>query len=191
MRRLMALVTGTAMLLAATSTPSWAAADQGTCSGQYVEMPSRRKIPCSLAPARFSADFVKDEPEATDWSLAEMTFVATDPRISGKWIASSDDRGQALAYTREGSDQPLFIVTSTPVRIENPEGSWVGHQEGVRGGAHSESFIDSQTILAGEGAYEGLTAILYDPQNDWHYEGVIFPAPPPQVEPLAPPSPAP
>jgi hypothetical protein len=92
---------------------------------------------------------------------------ASDPRISGTWteVVEIVEMGGP-----QGAGEP-FMVWSGSVRIDNTDGAWVGPTQGF----WSESFADGQTLLAGEGGYEGLTAILYAAVGNHDYQGVLYP----------------
>ena len=86
-----------------------------------------------------------------DTYLQAWTEVS-DPRLEGTYTRSWDQdeyfRGPAF----------LSIVVTTD-RIENDEGAWQGTSVWYRPAAESEQSF-APAVLVGEGAYEGLTAIL-------------------------------
>ena len=78
---------------------------------------------------------------------------ATDPRFSGTHYYSWDGDSYTLA---SGEDGPLAYAEG--LRIENPDGAWEGQASGA-------TLPDGTTwtgplVMTGEGAYEGLTAVL-------------------------------
>jgi len=97
-----------------------------------------------------------------------------DPRLSGTlWQAWSRD---ALRNTSGGRYGAFGQLISATIEITNDEGSWVGKS---RGYIHPEtSHMHFQIDLAGTGAYEGYSALLYAKgPSDWDVEGLIFPGP--------------
>jgi hypothetical protein len=80
------------------------------------------------------------------------------------WTEVSDPRLEG-AYTRSWDEDeyfqgPAFLsIVVTTDRIENDEGAWQGTSVWYRPAAESEQSF-APLVLVGEGAYEGLTAIL-------------------------------
>jgi hypothetical protein len=110
---------------------------------------------------------------------------ASDPRVAGRWTASMvlDD----LASTFAGSSLNLY---SGSVLLENEAGYWSGSLAGYQ--AAEEPYPGLlQTELAGHGAYEGLSALLYYAGEGGidTFEGLVFEGePPPVPEPMEPPA---
>lgn len=76
----------------------------------------------------------------------------SDPRLDGTlYQAWNED-----AYTLRGDEPGPSIVTFTD-RIENDEGAWQGSAEMLR---FPDDTSSVQLVMTGEGAYEGLTAIV-------------------------------
>jgi len=94
------------------------------------------------------------------------TWTADDPRLSGEALwTGSGDRYRA---------SPTFEVQTATWELVNDDGRWVGESVGLQGPGLGES--DTIT-LTGEGAYEGLGAIVI---MDWglgggRFRGAIFP----------------
>jgi hypothetical protein len=107
------------------------------------------------------------ERRGTVWA---PTITASDPRLEGR-VTQRNDQDQY-----PGPDGPeSFVLGTSTMRIENDEGAWQGSNVyflvAEEGGAIS-------VVLVGEGAYEGLYAVL--DLTDWSaIRGVVFPAPPP------------
>jgi len=80
------------------------------------------------------------------------TITATDDRLSGTHYYSWD----ADAYTLPGGGTPTSWAEGH--RIENDEGAWQGSSVGFTD-ADGVS-VGGAAVLIGEGAYEGLTAII-------------------------------
>jgi hypothetical protein len=86
-----------------------------------------------------------------DTYLQPWTEVS-DPRLAGTYTRSWDEDEYF-----SGSTAFLSIVVTTD-RIENDEGAWQGTSVWYRPAQGERSF--APMVMVGEGAYEGLTAIL-------------------------------
>ena len=114
------------------------------------------------------------------------TITATDPRFSGTHYYSWDADVYSLASGDEGQG-----VWAEGHRIENDEGAWQGSQTGAS--LPDGTLQASPAFLTGEGAYEGLTAVLFVMEGSFDFgavargecfidfKGVVmeFPDPPP------------
>ncbi len=129
--------------------------------------------------------------------LSERDVDWSDPRLPSRMLT------RTLMDTREGlhpegSVWPSVIAIS--YRLEDADGAWVGGGHGFDASPEampSESFgpmgVELAT-LSGEGAYEGLSAILvlYVDVTDWGageyvFEGYIYEGePPPVLDPIEP-----
>jgi hypothetical protein len=106
-----------------------------------------------------------------------------DPRLEGDWYHTWENDAYALPDAATGP-----AVAAATWRIENEEGAW-------QGGALEASLpdgtrIETATVLVGEGAYEGLIAILDgEPAADEpcavDIKGIIFEGAP-ALEPFSP-----
>jgi hypothetical protein len=81
------------------------------------------------------------------------THTATDPRFSGTHYYSWDGDTYTLA---SGGKGPLAYAEG--LRIENPEGAWQGEASGAT--LPDGTSWTGPLVMTGEGAYEGLTAVL-------------------------------
>ena len=118
--------------------------------------------------------------EAAVWNECPLSLDASDSRLSGE--GSVRNAGLPLP-----SDDVFIVLVTQSVRIANDEGAWTGggrlyavpSEEEARG-------VDEPTwILSGEGAYDGLTAVLRaDLGPDGSFGGVIVGAEPPAAPPL-------
>lgn len=97
-------------------------------------------------------------------------FEASDPRISGTWTQVLDMR----TFIIDEAADIWAPVWSGVVRIENEEGAWSGPFDGFFADSGHEWYR-----LEGEGAYEGLLAVLRWAEEGDLYEGVIIPGVPP------------
>ena len=86
-----------------------------------------------MAPARISADFVTE---------GGSKVVASDPRISGTWV---EEVGPSVTVMTGDDLGEEIAVWWNAVRIDNAEGSWVGHSEGYT----SESLPTDEVDLPG------------------------------------------
>jgi hypothetical protein len=103
------------------------------------------------------------------------TITATDPRFSGMHYVSWDGDSYTLASGDEG---PSAFAEGH--RIENADGAWQGASIGATlPGGTAEA---SPVVLTGEGAYEGLTAVLFRSEGSCFiaFRGIVmeFPDPP-------------
>jgi hypothetical protein len=103
------------------------------------------------------------------------TITATDPRFSGTHYYSWDGDTYTLA---SGDDGPQ--VAADGLRIENDEGAWQG--SGTSATLPDGTSAYSPLVLTGEGAFEGLTAILVGIEDScfFDFRGIVmeFPDPP-------------
>jgi hypothetical protein len=103
------------------------------------------------------------------------TITATDARFSGRHYYSFE----ANAYTLASGDELGTFAEGH--RIENDDGAWQGSATGAN--LPDGTFGASPVFLTGEGAYEGLTAVLFATEGScfFDFRGVImeFPDPPP------------
>lgn len=102
-------------------------------------------------------------------------ITATDPRFSGRHFYSYE----ANAYTLASGDEAGTFAEGH--RIENDDGAWQGSATGAS--LPDGTFGASPVFLIGEGAYEGLTAVLFMTEGPcfFDFRGVLleFPDPPP------------
>ncbi len=103
------------------------------------------------------------------------THTATDPRFSGTHYYSWDADTYTLASGDEGPQ-----VDASGLRIENAEGAWQGEARGAT--LPDGTVANGPVVLTGEGAYEGLTAVLLwtDDPCFINFKGIVmeFPDPP-------------
>ena len=119
--------------------------------------------------------------EGEEWNECPLSLDASDSRLSGEGAV----RNAGLPLP---SDDLFIVLVDQSLRVVNDEGAWTG------GGLlyavpSSEDAIgtDEPTwVLSGEGAYEGLTAVLRaDLGPEGSFAGVIVGAEPPDA-PLVP-----
>ena len=105
-------------------------------------------------------------------SLSRLTVRhVSDPRLDGTWYEtwSNDD------YTVKGRLDPSIVRFTD--RIENDDGAWQGSAVMfVSSDATISSSSAVQMVMIGEGAYQGLTAILQfeDFPSRCHVDGYII-----------------
>jgi hypothetical protein len=93
------------------------------------------------------------------WNECPLTFVAADPRLSATGVIRN--QGQPMPFS--AGDGGLVIPVTSVIHVANDEGAWTGggslfavvSESGPADGADEPTWI-----LAGEGAYEGLTAMV-------------------------------
>lgn len=101
------------------------------------------------------------------------TLTATDERLSGRHFYAFDSNSYTLANGDPGPD-----AFADAHRIENDDGAWQGGTAGVTLPDGTQAI--GATILAGEGAYAGLTAVLFDndePGCFMSFRGLIMEVP--------------
>jgi hypothetical protein len=76
----------------------------------------------------------------------------SDPRLEGRYTRSWDEDEYF------SGDAAFLSIVVTTDRIENEEGAWQGTSVWYRPAEGEQSF--APMVMVGEGAYEGLTAIL-------------------------------
>jgi hypothetical protein len=103
------------------------------------------------------------------------TITATDPRFSGTHYYSWDWDGYTLASGAEGPS-----AYAEGHRIENDDGAWQGAATGATLPGGTSAY--GPVVLTGEGAYEGLTAVLFGIEDAcfFDFRGIVmeFPDPP-------------
>ena len=124
------------------------------------------------------------ETEGPPYSLTDQILrcsdTSTDPRVSGPSTVVINVEGWD---EREGYNAVAWIDNT----IEGPEGIWAGHTYGLY---DDEGVLDLVGVLAGNGAYEGLTFTVAGsvPADGatLSYDGLIQPGSPPPGFPVAP-----
>ena len=109
--------------------------------------------------------------EARRATLSEMS----DPRLNGtmRTVYNRDIHGLAGQ------------LMSFSTRIDNEQGSWLGTGQGFWDTDDASWYFEA--VYAGEGAYEGLSAvmqILATGRGEFSYNGLVFPGEMPQVPPV-------
>jgi hypothetical protein len=110
-----------------------------------------------------------------------LSLEASDPRLSG--VGSVRNAGLPLP-----SDDLFIVLVTQSLRIANDEGAWTGGgwlyavlSEGEGGVGQDEP----TWVLTGEGAYEGLTALLRPTFSaEGSFGGVFVEAEPPAAPPV-------
>jgi len=171
-----------AVLPSADAGPSATASDGGAASrvpGEFTAcVPSNTELrhgtdETGVVPHP-DGDMTLERRRGFTWSGA---ITATDERFSGTHYYSWDGDTYRLPSGAPGPD-----VVAEGHRIENDRGAWQGWSMG--GGLSADTKTFSPVFLRGEGAYDGLTAILFT--NDasgcfFGFRGLVldFPEPPP------------
>ena len=95
----------------------------------------------------------------------------SDPRLEGDWYHTYE----ADRYTLPNGESGPYVAAWT-FRIENAEGAWVSRGVGLGFPDGTESNTTAE-VLVGEGAYEGLYAVMVTEANDsscGEWRGIIF-----------------
>jgi hypothetical protein len=95
---------------------------------------------------------VRTERRGDAW---DIVWEVSDPRLAGTLILTSSEDSYAL----EGTSGGPTVINRETLRIENEDGAWEG--TGLGFGLGDASNESPRRLLTGEGAYEGLSAFLY------------------------------
>ena len=161
----------------------------GLLAGSAVGVAAQDEASDPMVPPTFTWSYGEVEGSIRGYPVLEQGFtvVASDPRASGEMTNEPIDP--------ESEEEPLVGLWES--RLVNDDGSWVGIGKQVEGLVNSlgsdyrwEAGLPAWE-LTGEGAYEGLSLILFDPyvylidyrqqtpfgthSNPW---GVIYPSEP-------------
>lgn len=116
-----------------------------------------------------------------EWNECPMSLEASDPRLSGE--GSVRNAGVPLP-----SDEVFIVLVTQSLRIANEEGAWTGGGWLYAVPSEDEGGVgqDEPTwVLTGEGAYEGLTAMLRpELSEEGSFGGVIVEAEVPAAPPV-------
>jgi hypothetical protein len=122
-------------------------------------------------------ELVEETEDGDVWGI-----VTTDPRFSGTWVVNDPN----IYPIGHGYDH----VSSGPMRLENDEGAWQGWSSGFSW--MSGAPWHEQDWFVGEGAYEGLSAVVASrceqlpcEEGDTAFYGLIFEG---DAPPLGPPA---
>jgi hypothetical protein len=105
------------------------------------------------------------------WTWRQAVGDVSDPRLDGAWYQSFD----ADLYTLPG-DQPGPGISAVTLRAENDEGAWQGSSVSIE--FPDGTVTSPPLVMTGEGAYEGLTAVL---GGEGCFQGYIIEVPAPPV----------
>jgi len=113
--------------------------------------------------------------EGEEWNECPLSLDASDPRLSGE--GSVRNSGMPMQ-----SDDEFVVLVDMSLRVANDEGAWTGGGLLYALPTNEDAVgVDEPTwVLSGEGAYDGLTAVLRaDLGPDGSFAGVIVGAEPP------------
>ena len=113
--------------------------------------------------------------EGEEWNECPLSLDASDSRLSGEGTVRN--AGSAIQ-----SDDEFVVLVDMSLRVANDEGAWTGGGLLYALPANADAVgVDEPTwVLSGEGAYDGLTAVLRaDLGPDGSFAGVIVGAEPP------------
>ncbi len=158
-----------------------------TASAVASPVASKPPMPDPTKASSFTARIIYGSQERTselqsvpgvirDWGTSHRpTMVAvSDPRLDGDvWISWQND-----SYILDDGTQ--FTIGTGTWRIETAEGAWQGSYPRIEVEGTSES---NTTVLIGEGAYEGLTAVWEQTLtgSGWDVVGIVIEGTPPPV----------
>ena len=118
--------------------------------------------------------------EAEEWNECPLRLDASDSRLSGE--ASVRNAGLPLP-----SDDLFIVLVNSSLRVANDEGAWTGGGllYAVPSSEDAVGVDEPTWVLSGEGAYDGLTAVLRaDLGPEGSFGGVIVGAEPPAAPPV-------
>jgi len=187
------MVAGAAVILAggspsATASPSSATASPAAPSAPVAPTPAAAASAAALLPGEFTAcvptnhDYQvgTNEPGvAGDMTVMRQRgftwngeITATDPRFTGTHYFSYDSNTYTLA---SGAAGPEAIGEGH--RIEGADGAWQGGNVGVL--LQDGTSAIGAAILTGEGAYAGLTAVLFKAEGScfFNFRGFVIDVP--------------
>lgn len=109
-------------------------------------------------------------------------ITATDPRLSGMHFYSWDGNGYTPGSANPAAPEVIGQATwAEGHRIENDGGAWSGSAHGLTLADGTERA--SPIVLTGEGAYDGLTAVMFFTEGDcfFDFRGIVADVPDPPV----------
>jgi hypothetical protein len=123
--------------------------------GPEVHRGTEEQVVVSLPDGELTID------QFRDWTWRQSLTDASDPRLDGTIYHASN----ADVYTLPGNEAegPEFAMFTK--RIENDEGAWEG--SAVLLSSPDGTTYVGPTVMTGEGAYEGLTAIIANDPDTW------------------------
>jgi hypothetical protein len=169
MRALRLFSTGAVMLLLAVSAVGVAAQPEEE-EAESVTHVTGTVTPRQADPGIREFDECGCHWRGTTW---EGPLTMSDPRLTGhQWSDWNID---------EFAPHPNGAVYVGNMGVVNDEGSWEGTFSGVEYPGTGDDHL--QGLLFGEGAYRGLSAMLYYTETDgrWEVEGLVFPGKPPPL----------
>lgn len=85
----------------------------------------------------------------------QLVSDVSDPRLDGTWLMTWNEDD----YIGPRGAHAASIVTST-WRIETDDGAWQGTETVARLNGNAHEYFASHVVLTGEGAYDGLQAVM-------------------------------
>jgi hypothetical protein len=83
---------------------------------------------------------------------------SSDPRFSGTWFVVNSEDGYGMGPEVRAGSEDGYTVWTNEYRVENEDGAW--QSDPVSGIEFAEREMMVAPVFTGEGAYEGLTAIV-------------------------------
>jgi hypothetical protein len=154
----------------ATPIPTSPTATPALIEGQFTAcVPTNSQIKGGTDESGASGDATIERKRGFTWS---GPITATDPRLSGTHYYSWD----ANTVSLPSSDS--YVTWAEGHRIQNDQGAWRGTAIGAILPDENRSGV---IMLSGEGAYSGLTAIMFNVDGTcfFNFEGIVSEVPDP------------
>jgi hypothetical protein len=122
--------------------------------GPEVHRGTEEQVVVSLPDGEMTID------QGRDWTWRQRLTEVSDPRLDGTLYHASNGDVYTLPDNEAGPTFEMFTK-----RIENDEGAWEG--SAVLLSSPDGTTYVGPTVMTGEGAYEGLTAIIANDPDTW------------------------
>jgi hypothetical protein len=153
----------------------------GLLAGSAIGVASQDEGEAAYVTGKLAVDGGSCTEDNGEWNECPLTLEASDPRLSG--AGSVRNAGLPLP-----GDEVFIVLVTQSLRIVNEEGAWTGGGWLYAVPSEEEGGVgrDEPTwVLTGEGAYEGLTAMLRPViSEEGSFGGVIVAAEPPAAPPV-------
>lgn len=153
----------------------------GLLAGSAVGVAAQDEAAEELAPALTSGSFMHSGDEPLSWEERIQDGVQTEEWVDSAAVEMSDPRLSGtitLDYIKQRFDTRGTDLAWGAARIENDAGDWEGTMTQTSDrdtGGREVGYYE----LVGSGAYDGLSAIVFETGNEtpinWLWSGIIFP----------------
>jgi hypothetical protein len=157
--------------------PSGAVLSQDDAEGSPVTHVTGTIIDTSYDPSTGKLSYAPGDIHHMKGSSYIETNEWSDPRLPA-------DKRMLLDFTTYPYQGGRLMVARTSLRLDGPDGSWVGTGVGL---SFPDGTSQGQDVLVGQGAYEGLFAVLYC-GTDMRCDGFIIEGEMPQQPEAVPPA---